>query len=258
MKQDGAWLNGSRNKNNRCRRSAFGRGGGVAWVLKYSGMCLRLTINGFWMARALEVDGRNEEALILVAPSSLPRVTLGQRRGLSCGESFGCRWQPEFGFVEIVYRGYINGIGWRLFYSNIVFDEVLPYDIPYPTQNTALQIWMSFPFVSSCVDLFILSQVLYCFSVSIDPLLFCLHPFRFKYENRLPSLRLFVFSTQALYRMHQGKTSFRAKKEAAVTISRAWRNWQATSEASHWRTSSCMWPYSTRSLKRNVPPLPLP
>ncbi|CAM9971568.1 unnamed protein product, partial [Hapterophycus canaliculatus] len=28
--------------------------------------------------------------------------------------------------------------------------------------------------------------------------------------------------------MHQGKTSFKAKKDAAAVISRAWRNWQAT------------------------------
>ena len=33
---------------------------------------------------------------------------------------------------------------------------------------------------------------------------------------------------QALYRMHQGKTSFKAKKEAAAVISRAWMNGQAT------------------------------
>lgn len=35
---------------------------------------------------------------------------------------------------------------------------------------------------------------------------------------------------QALYRMHQGLTSFRAKKRAAKMISRAWRNGQATSQ----------------------------
>eukprot|EP00752_Nemacystus_decipiens_P011001 g9775.t1 len=37
-----------------------------------------------------------------------------------------------------------------------------------------------------------------------------------------------IVRLQALYRMHQGKTSFKAQKEAAAAISRAWRNGQAT------------------------------
>lgn len=40
------------------------------------------------------------------------------------------------------------------------------------------------------------------------------------------------FFFQALYRMHQGKTTFKAEKEAAAVISRAWRNGRATAGVS--------------------------